>query len=115
MIANTVYILCTLMSIACAVLLLRGYRRSRTRVLLIASLAFGAFAINNFDTRNFTGTVKGAGVGYAGSLTSPGGFSGTAAGTFFGNIPGFPASETGGSFALKGPAYLAAGVFAGAR
>ena len=75
----------------------------------------GAFAINNFDTRNFSGTVKGAGTGYAGSLTGPAGFTGAAAGTFFGNIPGFPASETGGSFALKGPAYLAAGVFAGAR
>ncbi|HEU0154704.1 MAG TPA: FecR domain-containing protein [Stellaceae bacterium] len=77
----------------------------------------GSFVINNFDTRNFTGTVKGnvSGNGYAGKLTGPKGFTGTAAGAFFGNIPGFPASETGGSFALKGPAYLASGVFAGAR
>jgi hypothetical protein len=77
----------------------------------------GAFAINNFDTRSFSGIVRGTGVvnAYAGSLTGPAGFTGRAAGTFFGNIPGFPASETGGSFALKGPAYLASGIFAGAR
>jgi hypothetical protein len=35
------------MSIACAVLLLRGYRKSRSRLLLWSSLAFGAFAVNN--------------------------------------------------------------------
>ncbi len=75
----------------------------------------GAFAINNFDTRSFKGTVTGVGAGYSGALTGPAGFGGSANGTFFGNIPGNPATETGGNFALKGPAYLASGVFAGIR
>jgi len=45
--AETVYILCFLTSAACAVLLLRGYRRSRMRFLLWSGLCFIALAANN--------------------------------------------------------------------
>ena len=44
---EVVYILCALTSILCAVLLLRGYRATRTRLLFWASLCFGFLAINN--------------------------------------------------------------------
>jgi hypothetical protein len=42
-----VYILCALTSIACAVLLFRGYRRSRARFLLWCALCFVGLAANN--------------------------------------------------------------------
>jgi hypothetical protein len=42
-----VYILCALTSLACAGLLLRGYRRSRARLLLWSGLCFAFFALNN--------------------------------------------------------------------
>jgi hypothetical protein len=45
--AETVYILCALTSIACAVMLFRGYARSRTRLLLWSSLCFVGLAANN--------------------------------------------------------------------
>lgn len=45
--AEAVYILCALTSILCTVLLLRGYRATRTRLLFWASLCFGFLAINN--------------------------------------------------------------------
>ena len=45
--AETVYILCALTSIACAALLLRGYARSRTGLLLWSSLCFVGLALNN--------------------------------------------------------------------
>lgn len=45
--AETVYVLCALTSIACAVLLFRGYRASRTRLLLWSSLCFIGLALNN--------------------------------------------------------------------
>jgi hypothetical protein len=45
--AETVYALCAVTSILCAVLLLRGYRISRTRLLFWASLCFVCLAINN--------------------------------------------------------------------
>jgi hypothetical protein len=45
--AETVYILCALTSIAGAALLLRGYARSRTRLLLWSSLCFVGLALNN--------------------------------------------------------------------
>ncbi|MGH8181564.1 MAG: DUF5985 family protein [Steroidobacteraceae bacterium] len=44
---ETIYILCALTSTLCAVLLLRGYRATRTRLLFWASLCFGFLAINN--------------------------------------------------------------------
>jgi hypothetical protein len=47
MIAEAVYILCTLTSAACAVLLLRGYSRSKARLLLWSGLCFVGLALNN--------------------------------------------------------------------
>jgi hypothetical protein len=44
---ETVYLLCAGTSTACAVLLLRGYVRQRTRLLLWSSLCFVCLAINN--------------------------------------------------------------------
>jgi hypothetical protein len=45
--AEAVYILCALTSAACAVMLLRGYLRSRARFLLWSCLCFAALFINN--------------------------------------------------------------------
>ena len=45
--AAIVYLLCAATSILCAVLLVRGYRRSRSRLLLWSSLAFAGLAGNN--------------------------------------------------------------------
>jgi hypothetical protein len=42
-----VYVLCAATALACAVLLLRGYRRSRTRLLLWCGLCFLALAAEN--------------------------------------------------------------------
>jgi hypothetical protein len=44
---EAVYLLCAATSIACAALLLRGYLRHRTRLLLWSSLCFGLLALNN--------------------------------------------------------------------
>jgi hypothetical protein len=46
-VAEAVYILCALTGILCAMLLYRGYRANRTRLLFWASLAFLLLAINN--------------------------------------------------------------------
>jgi len=46
-IPQAVYILCALTSLACAVLLMRGYLRSRARILLWSSLCFVFMFINN--------------------------------------------------------------------
>jgi len=46
-VAATVYILCSLTSLACAVLLLRGYLRNGVRLLLWSGLCFVGFALNN--------------------------------------------------------------------
>ena len=45
--AEAVYILCALTSLACAVLLLRGYARRRTGLLLWSGLCFTGFFVNN--------------------------------------------------------------------
>lgn len=45
--AEAVYVLCAATALACAVLLARGYRRSRARFLLWSSLCFLALALNN--------------------------------------------------------------------
>jgi hypothetical protein len=45
--AELVYILCALTSLGCAGLLLRGYRRMRTRLLFWSSACFVCFAITN--------------------------------------------------------------------
>lgn len=41
------YILCTATSLACAVLLLRGYLRSRTRLLFWSGICFVGLTANN--------------------------------------------------------------------
>jgi hypothetical protein len=45
--AVLVYILCALTSLACALLLMRGYLRSRVRLLFWSGLCFIGLAINN--------------------------------------------------------------------
>ncbi|HEY6517690.1 MAG TPA: DUF5985 family protein [Steroidobacteraceae bacterium] len=45
--AESIYILCALTGILCAVLLYRGYRANRTRLLFWASLAFLLLAADN--------------------------------------------------------------------
>ena len=45
--ATTVYVLCALTSLACAVLLLRGYRQSSARLLLWSGLFFVGLFLNN--------------------------------------------------------------------
>jgi hypothetical protein len=45
--APLVYLLCAATSLLCAVILVRGYRRSRSRLLLWSSLAFIGLATNN--------------------------------------------------------------------
>ena len=45
--AESVYVLCAATCVACAVLLLRGYLRSRARLLLWSGLCFVFLAVNN--------------------------------------------------------------------
>jgi hypothetical protein len=45
--AETVYSLCAILSIACAALLVRGYLRSRARFLMWSALCFVGLAANN--------------------------------------------------------------------
>lgn len=45
--AKAVFLLCALTSMVCAVLLLRGYVRSRSRLLLWSGLCFVGLAFNN--------------------------------------------------------------------
>jgi hypothetical protein len=47
MIAAIVYVLCALTSLACALLLLRGYRQTRARLLFWSGLCFIGLALNN--------------------------------------------------------------------
>jgi hypothetical protein len=44
--AEIVYILSSILSIACAVLLYRGYRKNPSHLLLWSSLCFGLLAVN---------------------------------------------------------------------
>lgn len=46
-IADVVYVLCMLTSLACAFLLWRGYQRSKARLLMWSSLCFFGLATNN--------------------------------------------------------------------
>jgi Family of unknown function (DUF5985) len=46
-VAGVIYLLCALTSLVCAVLLLRGYRRSGVRLLLWSGLCFLGFFLNN--------------------------------------------------------------------
>jgi hypothetical protein len=45
--AETVYFLCALTSMACAVMLLRGFLGTRARLLMWSSLCFAGLALNN--------------------------------------------------------------------
>lgn len=45
--AEAVYLLCALTSAACALLLLRGYRGSRSRLLFWSFLCFAGLAVSN--------------------------------------------------------------------
>ena len=45
--AEAVYALCAITSIACAALLLRGWRRSGPRLLLWSGLCFAVLGLNN--------------------------------------------------------------------
>jgi len=45
--AEAVYLLCAATSVACAALLLRGYARMGTRLLLWSGLCFVGLALNN--------------------------------------------------------------------
>jgi hypothetical protein len=45
--AETVYVLCTLTSLACAVLLFRGYARTKARLLFWSGLCFVFLSLNN--------------------------------------------------------------------
>ena len=47
MIAKLVYLLCAVLSVACAVLLFRSYFRNPTRMLLWSGLCFSMLAISN--------------------------------------------------------------------
>lgn len=71
--ATAVYVLCALTSLACAFLLLRGYLRSRSRLLLWSAACFALLAANNVllfvDLRIWTETDLAAwraGTGFAG-------------------------------------------------
>jgi hypothetical protein len=46
-VAEAVYILCTITSAVCAILLLRGYLRSRTKLLFWSSICFIGLAVHN--------------------------------------------------------------------
>ncbi len=45
--AEAVYLLCAITSIVCAALLVRSYRKQRTRLLMWSALCFVGLAINN--------------------------------------------------------------------
>ena len=45
--AEAVYLLCAVTSALCATLLVAGYRRSRSRLLLWSALCFVGLALNN--------------------------------------------------------------------
>lgn len=45
--AELIYVLCALTSISCAVLLIRGYFKNKTSLLLWSSLCFAGLAFNN--------------------------------------------------------------------
>jgi hypothetical protein len=45
--AELVYVLCALASVACALLLIRSYLRTRLRLALLTCLCFTGLALNN--------------------------------------------------------------------
>jgi hypothetical protein len=46
-VAETVYLLCAVTSLLCAILLFRGYRAVRTPLLFWSSLCFAGLVVNN--------------------------------------------------------------------
>ena len=46
--AEAVYLLCASTSLVCAILLLRGYRRTRARLLFWTAMCFVGLTANNF-------------------------------------------------------------------
>jgi hypothetical protein len=46
--AEAVYLLCASTCLVCAILLLRGYRRSRARLLFWTGICFAGLTLNNF-------------------------------------------------------------------
>lgn len=60
MILDAIFALCALTSLACAVLLIRGYTRSRVRLLLWSGVCFAGLFLNNLlliIDENFVPTV----------------------------------------------------------
>lgn len=47
LVPHLVYGLCALTSLLCAILVLRSYRRARTRLLFVVALGFAGLALNN--------------------------------------------------------------------
>lgn len=47
MLANAIYVLCALTSILCTVMLVRGYRQTRVRLLFWSACCFAGLALNN--------------------------------------------------------------------
>lgn len=45
--AEAIYLLCAATSLACTLLLMRGYARTRARILLWAGVCFVGLALNN--------------------------------------------------------------------
>jgi hypothetical protein len=45
--AEAVYLLCGITSVACTLLLVRGYLASKSKLLFWSSLCFGGLALNN--------------------------------------------------------------------
>lgn len=45
--AETVYVLCAVASLFCAILLFRSYREARTKLLMWSTLCFVGLALNN--------------------------------------------------------------------
>lgn len=67
--AEAVFMLCAVTSVACAVMLFRGYARSRARLLMWSGVCFVGLAINNgllfIDKVIFPeATLELAGLGY---------------------------------------------------
>lgn len=46
--AHVIYILCALTALACAWLLIRNYRQTRSRLLMWSGLCFLGLSLNNF-------------------------------------------------------------------
>jgi hypothetical protein len=70
---EAVYILCALMSVACALLLMRAWSRTRTRLLLYSGLCFIWLALNNSILLVDLVLVPGIDLSLARTLTSLGG------------------------------------------